>query len=222
MSDHLEIPRLRPDPRPEPEMPSACQARGCSGPAPRTLAAADLLGSAGERSRDRARGHRAGDPAPSRRQPRSGLDRGRPRARHPRAAAAGGATPRHRRRPRARRGRQDRDRRRRDGGRAPRPGGGSGPARRGRMPALLRRPPRAVPHRRSLRGQPHPARARGRGRRRLACRRHPGTRPDRRGRRTTRRPSPPRHARSRPARRRRRTARWGRSAAASWCRRCRR
>lgn len=36
MSAHLEVPRLRPDPRPEPGMPSACQARGCSGPVPRT------------------------------------------------------------------------------------------------------------------------------------------------------------------------------------------
>ena len=36
MSEHLQIPRLRPDPRPEPAMPGACQAYGCSGPAPRT------------------------------------------------------------------------------------------------------------------------------------------------------------------------------------------
>ena len=33
----LEIPRLKPDPRPEPTMPSACEAHGCGGgPAPRT------------------------------------------------------------------------------------------------------------------------------------------------------------------------------------------
>jgi peptidyl-prolyl cis-trans isomerase C len=36
MSNHLEVPRLRPDPRPTPEMPSACEARGCGGAAPRT------------------------------------------------------------------------------------------------------------------------------------------------------------------------------------------